>query len=226
MMPPMNAAPALWPTALIPTLRLLWQRTLFPGQADGESRVRPSSVAALIVLPALLLYACLHFHLLDPDEGRYAEIPREMLARGEWIVPHLQGEPYLDKPPLLYWLVMVSYALLGVHDWSARVVPALAVHLTVLTTYLVGRNRVGERAAFRGALMLALTPGLMGMGRLLIVDGLLTLWVTIGLLAGWMTLPAGRGEQREAANAFGWWVLCVAVSTGLVESRTKAVAGV
>ena len=63
-----------------------------------------------------------------PTFGRYAEIPREMLLRGEWIVPYLQGEPYLDKPPLLYWLVGLSYRLFGIHDWSARLVPALAVH--------------------------------------------------------------------------------------------------
>ena len=71
-------------------------------------------------LPALLLYPRLNFRLLEPDEGRYAEIAREMLARGDWVVPHLQGEPYLDKPPLLYWLVVFSYKMFGVHDWAAR----------------------------------------------------------------------------------------------------------
>src|SRR4029077_13643414 len=102
-----------------------------------------------------------------------------------------EGEQYLDKPPLLYWLVMVSYSIFGVHDWAARLVPALAVHATILTTYLLGRNCLGERAAFRGALLLSLTPALIGMGRLLIIDGLLTLWVTLGLLAGWNLFGAG-----------------------------------
>jgi 4-amino-4-deoxy-L-arabinose transferase-like glycosyltransferase len=142
--------------------------------------------------------------LLDPDEGRYAEIPREMLARGEWIVPYLQGEPYLDKPPLLYWLVMLCYSVFGVHDWSARIVPALAVHGTILTTYLFGRNRFGERAAFRGALLLSLAPGLMGMGRLLILDGLLTFWVTLGLFAGWSFF----GPRSASKGAAGAWIVC------------------
>jgi 4-amino-4-deoxy-L-arabinose transferase-like glycosyltransferase len=168
-----------------------------------------TSLAVLIFLPAVLLYPCLQFHLLDPDEGRYAEIPREMLARGEWIVPQLLGEPYLDKPPLLYWLIMFSYSVFGVHDWSARIVPALAVHATILTTYLIGRNRLGERAAFRGALLLALTPGLMGMGRLLILDGLLTLWVTLGILAGWSSLRVESATARA-----GWWKVC-ALACGL-----------
>src|SRR4051812_1008925 len=116
MMPPMAItplAPITWPTALLPSIRMLWQKTLFPGQMTIDPKIRTTSLLILVILPAVLLYPCLHFHLLDPDEGRYAEIPREMLARGEWIVPYLQGEPYLDKPPLLYWLVMLCYSVFG-----------------------------------------------------------------------------------------------------------------
>src|SRR4051794_16437742 len=159
-----------WPTALIPGLRLIWTRTLVPGTAEVDVRLRLRSLAWLILLPGLLLYPSLSFQLLEPDEGRYAEIGREMLVRGDWVVPHLQGEPYLDKPPLLYWLVVLSYKLSGVHAWSARLVPALAVHGTILLTYLFGRRPLGERAAVRGAILLTLTPGLVGMGRLLVLD--------------------------------------------------------
>src|SRR5438105_15864444 len=143
---------------------------LFPGQPAIDSRLRLASLLVLLALPAFLLYPCLNFHLLDPDEGRYAEIPREMLVRGEWVVPYLQGEPYLDKPPLLYWLVMLSYQVFGVADWAARLVPALAIHGTVLLTYLFGRRMFGERAAFWGGLTLALAPGFTSMGRLLVLD--------------------------------------------------------
>src|SRR5439155_9997210 len=132
--------------------------------AAVDSRLRLRSLALLIVLPAVVLYPRLDFRLLEPDEGRYAEIAREMLVRGDWVVPHLQGEPYLDKPPLLYWLVVLSYKAFGVHDWAARVVPALAVHGTILLTYLFGRRLLGERAAFRGAILLTLAPGLVSMG--------------------------------------------------------------
>ena len=89
----------------------------------------------------------MNFHLLEPDEGRYAQIPREMLARGDWVVPHLQGQPYLDKPPLLYWLVMLSYSVFGVSEAAARLVPALAVHGTILATYFIGRRSIGDRPA-------------------------------------------------------------------------------
>ena len=66
------------------------------------------------------------FYLFEPDEGRYAEIPREMLQRGEWVVPYLQGEPYFDKPPLLYWLMAASFSVAGPTAAAARLWPALA----------------------------------------------------------------------------------------------------
>jgi 4-amino-4-deoxy-L-arabinose transferase-like glycosyltransferase len=161
----------------------------------------------LVLVPCLLLYPSLSYHLFEPDESRYAEIPREMLQRGEVVVPYLQGEPYLDKPPLLYWLVEASYALLGVHVWAARLVPALALHLCVLLVYLLGRRSLGERVAFWGALILSLAPGFLSVGRLLIMDGLLTLWTTLALLA---TYEAVRGERLR----WGWW-LTGALACGL-----------
>src|SRR5262245_22183770 len=97
------------PPALWPAVKRVWSEALFPGGSPLPGRTQLSAWLVLTALPALLLYPCLNFHLLEPDEGRYAEIPREMLAANEWVVPLLQGEPYLDKPPLLYWLVMLSY---------------------------------------------------------------------------------------------------------------------
>jgi 4-amino-4-deoxy-L-arabinose transferase-like glycosyltransferase len=207
-----------WPTALLPSLRLLWTRTLFPGTAEIDGRLRVRSLAMLVVLPALLLYPCLNFRLLEPDEGRYAEIAREMLDRGDWVVPRLQGEPYLDKPPLLYWLVVLSYKVFGVHDWGARLVPALAVHGTILLTYLFGRRLLGERAAVRGALLLALGPGLVSMGRLLILDGLLTFWVTLALFSGFNALQAP--PQRRVG---GFGLYSIACGFGVLTKGPVAV---
>jgi 4-amino-4-deoxy-L-arabinose transferase-like glycosyltransferase len=170
---------------------------------ETSTRLRWQAFLLLLILPGVLLYPCLSFRLFEPDEGRYAEIPREMLARGEWTVPYLLGEPYLDKPPLLYWLVMGSYRLFGIHDWSARLVPALAVHATVLLTYLLGRRLLGERAAFFGALLLALAPGFVSVGRLLVLDGLLTLCVLLSLLAAF---EAVRGPRLR----WSWWLLSAA----------------
>src|SRR5580700_3936209 len=63
--------------------------------------------------------------LFNPDEGRYAEIPREMQSGGDWIIPHLDGLAYIEKPPLQYWATAVAYQLLGATVFSARLYTAL-----------------------------------------------------------------------------------------------------
>lgn len=191
------------PRTTLGWLPFLWRRVLFPGSTESATAHRWLPMIVLLVLGGVLLLPWMHFPLFEPDEGRYAQIPFEMLMRGAWIVPTLQGEPYLDKPPLFYWLVMLSYSLFGVHDWAARLVPALAVLGSVATTYLLGRRLVGERAATWGALVLLLGPGFVGTGRLLVLDGLLTLWVTISLLASFLAVQARRLH-------YGWWLLASA----------------
>jgi 4-amino-4-deoxy-L-arabinose transferase-like glycosyltransferase len=188
------------PRSLLSYPSFLWSQVLFPGCEEPQSNIRWRSLLLLLLVSGALLYPCLSFYLFEPDEGRYAEIPREMLARGEWIVPYLQGEPYLDKPPLLYWLVMASYRLLGEHDWSARLIPALAVQGCILLTYLLGRWSLGERGAFWGALALSLAPGFVSVGRLLVLDGLLAFWVILSIFAAF---EAVRGVRFR----WGWWIL-------------------
>src|SRR5262245_62104076 len=73
----------------------VWSHVLFPSRPVVATSPSWRSLLLLLVLPAALIYPCLSFHLFEPDEGRYAEIPREMLSRGEWVVPYLQSEPYL-----------------------------------------------------------------------------------------------------------------------------------
>ena len=116
-------------------------------------------------------------------------------------MPTLQGEPYLDKPPLFYWLVMASYRLFGVHDWAARWCRPWRSTARILLTYLLGRRSVGERPAFWGRLLLALCPGFVGMGRLLVLDGLLTFWVTAGPAA---RLRGGRGGHAALGLVARW----------------------
>ena len=198
--PPIGRSVLAWPP-------YLWSSVLFGGADPKSEPLRWRSLFWLLFLPSLLLYVRIGFPLFEPDEGRYAEIPREMLARGEWVTPYLEGKPYLDKPPLLYWLVMGSYRVFGIHDWSARLVPAVAVHLTLLVVYLFGRRRVGEAAAFRGALLLALAPAFVSIGRLLVLDGLLSLCVSLAVFAAWEAVETNRRSSP-------WWLLA-GIATGL-----------
>ncbi len=209
--------PACAPAHLLGWLPIVWTRVLFGGPTAAPMPLSRPALAILFVLSGLLLYPCMSFHLFEPDEGRYAQIPREMLTANEWIVPTLQGAPYLDKPPLFYWLVMLSYAIFGYHDWAARLIPALAMHASVLSTYLLGRRIVGERSAFWGALLLTVSPIFLGVGRMLVLDGLLTLWITLALLATYLARQSSEPEAQArvlpqsfacTSGAIAWW--CVA----------------
>lgn len=190
------------PPSLFAWIPLLWNRALFPGKSlsNESSQIKPLSLTLLILLPGVLLYPCLFFALFEPDETRYAQIPREMLHSGSWIVPTLQGEPYLDKPPLFYWSVAGSYQLFGESAASARLIPALMVHGCILLVYLFGRRWIGEQAALWSALLLMLAPGFLTMGRLLLLDGMLTFWTTFTIFSAYEAL---RGSTLHR----GWWIL-------------------
>ena len=85
------------------------------------------SFALLMALLGLLYFWQLGSHgLLEPDEGRYSEIPREMLATGDWVTPRLNGVKYFEKPVLYYWMSALSLKALGENEWGARAVPALS----------------------------------------------------------------------------------------------------
>src|SRR5664279_2678686 len=90
--------------------------------------------------------------LYDPDEGRYAEIPREMLSGGDWLIPHLNGLVYLEKPPLQYWLTASVFRIFGPGEFPARLCTGLSGYLTLATVFLAGRCLWGARAGIRAVL--------------------------------------------------------------------------
>jgi dolichol-phosphate mannosyltransferase len=199
------------PRTLGALLPFWWSRVLLAGR-DGPAGRQPSAwpaLALLLVVSALLFLTRLRAPLLEPQEARYAEIPRQMLAEGRFVVPVLHGQAYLDKPPLLYWLVMASYHTFGVSDWAARLVPGLAGVLTVLLAYLWGRRALGHRAALWGALVLCLSARFVYFGRMLTMDGLLALWVTASLASIHCAL-LGNPQSANRNPQWGWWLLSAA----------------
>ena len=151
----------------------------------------------LAVVAGTLLFTRLSCPLLEPEEARYAEIPRQMLAADRWLVPTLHGQDYLDKPPLFYWLVMGSYKLFGVHDWAARFPIALGVLLLCWTTYRFARWAFGEDAAVYSGIALSTCVGLFLFTRILIPDALLTLSIT-GAIWAWLRLLDPDEEPKLA----------------------------
>ena len=151
------------------------------------SRPRHSPVA--LGAAVLLVTACLYLQglgngpLLEPDEGRYAEIPREMLVTGDWVVPRLNGLVYAEKPPLVYWLTALTYRVVGVNELGARLVPALSGVLTVGVVAWFGMHCFGPEAGWAAAIMLATTPLFFLFSRLAILDVPITLCVTLATVA-------------------------------------------
>ena len=118
-----------------------------------------SIVYILLALGFLLFLPKLGMPLLDPDEGLYAAIAREMLARGDWIVPHVNGLPYLEKPPLYFWLTALTFKLFGPSEWATRVWGAMSALGTVLLTWRIGRRLYGAPAGLMAGVVMASVVG-------------------------------------------------------------------
>src|SRR5207244_4143815 len=97
--------------------------------------------------------------LLEPDEGRYADIARELLHQENWVVPHANGVPFLDKPPLVLWLAALSMKLFGASAVAVRLVPALSSILAAWTASRLARALSGRaEAGTLAALVYATAP--------------------------------------------------------------------
>jgi 4-amino-4-deoxy-L-arabinose transferase-like glycosyltransferase len=137
--------------------------------------------------------------LFDADEPAYAGAAREMLERGDWITPHFNGRPRFDKPVLFYWLIGLSYRLLGVSEFAVRCWSALAGVALVLLVAWAGRRWFGERAGLLAGLALATNPLTILLARAAVTDMLLTLCMTAALLAALEAIGGAPGRT-------GWWV--------------------
>jgi len=157
------------------------------------SRTKLLGLQLFVVVPVcflLFFFGLGAFGLVGADEPRYAQIAREMLARHDWIVPTLNGQPWLEKPVLLYWREMFSYSILGVHDWVARV-PA-AVHATVMVIvilFFMRRFRPGTE--LDAALITASCAAMIGFGRAASTDIILSVPFCMAMLAWWVWHESG-----------------------------------
>jgi dolichol-phosphate mannosyltransferase len=214
---------------LIALLRFWWSIVLFPsrttpspaatssGPASWGRAGNGAATALLGLLAGLLFWGHLAYPFVEPDESRYAQISLEMLQSGDFVVPRLLGEPYLDKPPLLYWVTAASFQAFGPHEFGARFPSALAAVLTVLITFGLGTPLFGSRPAFLASLMLLLSLGFVLSGRFLIMDGPLALFTTVCLLASFLAV---RGPHVRLS----WWLLAaVACSLGILTKGPVAV---
>jgi 4-amino-4-deoxy-L-arabinose transferase-like glycosyltransferase len=177
------------------------------------NRLPWSQRAGLLVFSlVLLLPGTFRVSLVDRDEGWYAQVSREMLAGGDWLIPHYLGEPWIAKPPLLYWCVASSYALLGVSTGAARLVPVLAAALSVQLVATLAVRLFNRRVAWFAAISF-ITAGLpLIVSKMLLTDALLLPCVLAAILLLWRI--ASRGETLGACAAFWLFVGLAALAKG------------
>jgi 4-amino-4-deoxy-L-arabinose transferase-like glycosyltransferase len=155
--------------------------------------------------------------LWSPDEGRYAEIPREMVATGDWVTPRLNGVKYFEKPPLFYWLEAGALRLFGPHEGSLRLAPALFALLGVLAVYVAGRRLFGRLAGLWAGIVLATTPLWFGLGEAITLDMAVSALLTLALLAFlFATRAADAGERRLWIWAFYAAAALATLTKGLI----------
>ena len=156
--------------------------------------------------------------LTRPDEGRYAEIAREMVATGDWVTPRLNGIKYFEKPPLQYWATAAAYRVFGEHEWTARWWPAVTGLGTILLVFLAGRRLFGPAAGWCSALVLASCVAHVGLGHMNTLDMGLTFFMTGTLLAFLLAQQAGASAaERRNWSLAAWACAALAVlSKGLI----------
>ena len=113
---------------------------------SSSTRVKVFLAAALLGLAWFVGLG--HRDLFQTDEGRYAEIPREMLATGDWVTPRLDGLKYFEKPPLQYWATAAAYTVFGESNATSRLWTALMGFLGILMTAFAARRLFDARIAW------------------------------------------------------------------------------
>ncbi|HVY06395.1 MAG TPA: glycosyltransferase family 39 protein [Burkholderiales bacterium] len=179
---------------------------------DKETAAGPAWTAkwpaALLLAFAVAWFCNLDYRdLVRPDEGRYAEIAREMAVTGDWVTPRLNGIKYFEKPPLQYWMTAAAYRAFGESEWTARLWAALTGFAGVLLTGFAGARLFGRTAGLCAAAVLAGSLLYAAIGHMNTLDMGLTFWLTAAM-AGFLLAQ----ESRATTQARRWMLLAWAAA--------------
>ena len=175
----------------------------------------PGAIAVAILAGIVCFYHLSAYGLWEPDEARYAEIAREMIVLHDFVTPHLDYVPYVEKPPLLYWLTALAMRLFGIGEFGARFINAAAAMAGIGAVYLFARRVLGARQGILAAAILA-TSGLYAlMAQVLTTDVLLTATLTVALFAFYL--------QWSSGGAW-WWLMYAAIALGVLTKGPIAIA--
>ena len=191
--------------------------------ATPEHRAGPAWTRDLLILTllfgVLLGFRLGSYELGNPDEGRYAEIPREMVAANDYVTPRLNGVNYFEKPPFVYWAVAGCLKMFGPSEWSMRTVPALFSLIGVLLAYLAGRRIFGREAGLTSALVLGTSLLYFALGRILILDMVVSVLMSAALFCFILGLREPAGPTRR-------WLFYGLYASAALATLSKGLIGV
>jgi 4-amino-4-deoxy-L-arabinose transferase-like glycosyltransferase len=207
-------------------------------EAEPATGAGPAGVLArggmwvwAVVLAAAFTFGLGAYSLYEPDEGRNAEVAREMVATGDYLVPHLDGLPYLDKPVLFFAAEAAAFATLGRSEWTARLPPLLFAFATALLTAGFARRLYGGDAGWVAGTAALAAPLPLAFSRTVIFDSLLALLLAAALMAFYRAIETAAAAREPGPGApgagryLGWTVLAwAAMGLGVLAKGPVALA--
>lgn len=190
-------------------------------EGQGLRQVRGFGWLLWIVLAAAWFATMPVRPLVDPDEGRYAEIPREMAATGDWITPRLNGLKYFEKPPLQYWATAASYSVFGVSEWTARLWTVGLGFLCLPMVFGWTARLYGRGAGFAAVAALAVSPYFELIAHLNLLDAGFAFWLAGAVFAFTLGQSSPQGSPSERR-----WMLLAWLAAALAVLSKGIVVGV
>ena len=182
-----------------------------PTRRQGKGEHIGRAIIVGLVLLAVVWFSGLGYRkLIKPDEGRYAEIPREMVASGDWLTPRLNGLKYFEKPPLQYWTTAAAYEVFGLHEWTSRLWTALTGFLGVIVVGYTATRLYDRRTGLVASAVLASSLAYVLLAHFNTLDMGLTFFMTSTVCAvllardataGRTTADGSMGSSGSSASA-------------------------
>jgi 4-amino-4-deoxy-L-arabinose transferase-like glycosyltransferase len=188
---------------------------------QGLRRTRSFGWVLWIALAAVWFATMPMRPLVDPDEGRYAEIPREMVATGDWITPRLDGFKYFEKPPLQYWATAAAYSVFGVREWTARLWTVGLAFLCLPMVFGWTARLYGRTAGFAALTALVVSPYFELIAHLNLLDAGFAFWLAGAVFA--FTLAQCSADKSSGERR---WMLLAWVAAALAVLSKGIVVGV
>ena len=194
------------------------------GETKQSIMIHPGKILLIALIYGLIWFGTLNYrHLIPSDEGRYAEMAREMLVTGDWITPRYNGYKYFEKPPLQIWATAITFQAFGFGEWQARLWTALTGFLTILIIGLTGARIFNARTGWLSAIVLASSPMWIISGHFNSLDMALSAFLVSAMCALLLAQTADNKISRRNWMWLCWSMMALAtLSKGVIGAAIPA----